>query len=59
MTIWLLIMLSVSGARIEGAALVAPFLSEEMCIAGRQHLSAAGHNIRHSRCVEVSIGEGV
>lgn len=58
MTIWLLIMFAVEGGQISGAALVAPFATEEACIVSRQYLGTTGQNIRHTRCVEVSLGEG-
>ena len=55
MTVWLLIVLAVKGAEIQGAALVATFASEDICIQSRQTLPASA--IRNSRCVEVSLGE--
>ncbi|MBM3534870.1 MAG: hypothetical protein FJX60_17725 [Alphaproteobacteria bacterium] len=58
MTLWLLVFLAVSAGKIEGAALVMTFVSEELCLLGRQHLGSQGiAPIRDTRCVEVSLGE--
>jgi hypothetical protein len=57
MTVWLLIVFAVASGQIQGAALVSPFFSEEACIASRQFMGSAGHNVRHTRCAQVSLGE--
>ncbi len=59
MSVWLLILFAVQAGQIQGAALVGTFIYEEACIVARQHLATAGHNVRHSRCVKVSLGEEV
>lgn len=58
MTVWLLILFSVQASQIQGVGLVASFRDEPSCIGARQQLGAMGQNVRHSRCVEVSLAEG-